>query len=143
MKYRDILGFSKKQKPKKKVIKEKYKSKKTVLDKVKQELNEWNDTAFRNKPKRWSNSYKNKEGLTEFERLGGKDLKEAGAGYDYHKVSKSIEKSYKEYWEQVKNLEKLLEKTGQKKEAKAIHKQYAKYVLGFQVWLRGQIDRLL
>ena len=93
MKYRDILGFSKKQKPKKKVIKEKYKSKKTVLDKVKQELNEWNDTAFRNKPKRWSNSYKNKEGLTEFERLGGKDLKEAGAGYDYHKVSKSIEKT--------------------------------------------------
>ena len=37
MKYRDILGYSK---PEKKSIKEQYKPKKTVLDGVKQELNE-------------------------------------------------------------------------------------------------------
>ena len=84
MKYRDILGFSKKQKPKKKVIKEKYKSKKTVLDKVKQELNEWNDTAFRNKPKRWSNS----NGLTEHEQ----ELKEVGSAAEYRPHIKRINK---------------------------------------------------
>ena len=65
MKYRDILGFSK---SKKKVVKEQPKPKKTVLDGIKQELNEWNDTAFRNKPKRWSGAYSNNDnGLTEFE----------------------------------------------------------------------------
>ena len=41
MKYRDILGFSKKQ-PKKKVVKEQ--SKPSITDKLKKELNEWKKT---------------------------------------------------------------------------------------------------
>ena len=40
MKYRDILGYSKKQ-LKKKVVKEKIKQENTILDSVKKELNEW------------------------------------------------------------------------------------------------------
>ena len=67
MKYRDILGYSK---SKKKNIKEKSKPKKTVLDGIKQELNEWT-----HKPpteKRWSKSFSGGE-LTEFEQKGGKD----------------------------------------------------------------------
>ena len=73
MKYRDIIGYSKKTK---KIIKEQSKpkpKKNTIIEGIKKELNEWNDTTFRNKPKRWSNS----KGLTEFEQTGGKDtLKE-------------------------------------------------------------------
>ena len=65
MKYRDMLGFPKK-KAKKKVIPQPYKP--SITEKLKEELNEWNDTTFKNLPKRWSGS-----GLTEFERKGGKD----------------------------------------------------------------------
>ena len=41
--------------------------------KLKDILNEWNDTSFKDLPKRWSGN-----GLTEFEKQGGKDLKEYG-----------------------------------------------------------------
>ena len=50
---------------------------------------------------------------------------------------------YYETYNEALSMKKILEKKGQKKEAKTIHKQYAKYVLGFQVWLREQIDKLL
>ena len=70
-------------------------------------------------------------------------LKEVGAGYDYHKVTKKIEKSYNKYWDDVKDLQKILEKKGMKKEAKQLRKEYAKKVLGFHVWFRGLINKLL
>ena len=75
MKYRDILGFTK---SKKKIIKEQPKSKKTVLDEIKQEFNEWNQQPP--KEKRWSGAFSNDDnGLTEFEQQGGKDfIKEVG-----------------------------------------------------------------
>jgi len=45
--------------------------------KLKELLKEWNDTSFRDLPKRWSKPYMKEyfpnDGLTEFERLGGKD----------------------------------------------------------------------
>ena len=74
MKYRDILGFSK---SKNKIIKEKSKPKKTVLDGVKQELNEW----YHQPPttKRWTKSLDG-NGLTEHEQ----ELKE-GPSYQYAK----------------------------------------------------------
>ena len=40
-------------------------------------------------------------------------------------------------------LEGLMVKKGLKPAAKKIHKEYATKVLGFQAWLRGQLDRLL
>jgi hypothetical protein len=43
--------------------------------KLKELLKEWTDTSFRDLPKRWSKPVMRTEhdGLTEFERLGGKD----------------------------------------------------------------------
>ena len=44
--------------------------------KLKELLKEWNDTSFRDLPKRWSKPVMkggDPDGLTEFERLGGKD----------------------------------------------------------------------
>ena len=70
-------------------------------------------------------------------------LKETSAGYDYHKITKKIEKSYDKYWDDVKDLQKILEKKGMKKEAKQLRKEYAKKVLGFHVWFRGMIRKLL
>jgi hypothetical protein len=44
--------------------------------KLKELLKEWNDTSFKDLPKRWSKPVmkgRESDGLTEFERLGGKD----------------------------------------------------------------------
>ena len=45
--------------------------------KLKDLLTEWNDTSFRNLPKRWSKPVmkgREPDGLTEFERMGGTDV---------------------------------------------------------------------
>ena len=41
---------------------------------MKQKLNEWTDRSFKDLPKRWSKNGNDKDGLTEFERNGGKDI---------------------------------------------------------------------
>ena len=44
--------------------------------KLKELLKEWTDTSFKDLPKRWSKpvmTFNEPDGLTEFERLGGKD----------------------------------------------------------------------
>ena len=73
----------------------------------------------------------------------GKKITEVGAGYDYHKVNKQVEKSYRKYWDDVQALEKIMIKKGLKSKAREVHREYSKKVLGFQVYLRGIIDRLL
>ena len=71
------------------------------------------------------------------------NIKEVGASAEYRKHTKNIEKSYRRYLDQVEDFESLLVKKGLKPAAKEIHKKYAKNVLGFQVWLRGKLERLL
>ena len=71
MKYRDMLGFPKK-KSKMKIIPQPHKP--SITKKLKEEfglLNEW--TSKLPTEKRWSSAYGAKDGLTEFERKGGKD----------------------------------------------------------------------
>ena len=78
------------------------------------------------------------------EEAGGKDtLKEVGSAPEYRKYTQKIEKSYRQYWDDVQDFEDVLIKKGLKPAAKQIHKQYSKNVLGFQAWLRKQMDRLL
>ena len=45
----------------------------------KKNLNEWNDKSFKKLPKRWTKHYNKPDGtgLTEFEKLGGKDIKKS------------------------------------------------------------------
>ena len=107
MKYRDIIGYSKKQ-PKKKVVKEE--SKPTVTDILKEKF--------------------------------GDTINEGPAG-DYMRVTSKIGKAYDRYWYEVKDLQKILNNKGLKKEAKMLNKEYTKRVLGFQGWLRGFMDKLL
>jgi hypothetical protein len=52
--------------------------------KLKELLKEWTDTSFKDLPKRWSKPVmkgREPDGLTEFERLGGKDNVEFGKVY--------------------------------------------------------------
>ena len=72
MKYKDIMGYTKKQ-PKKKVVKEKLSPKQNkILESVKKELNEWSHQPPTEK--RWSKKFNGSQGLTEFEKKGGKDF---------------------------------------------------------------------
>ena len=71
------------------------------------------------------------------------NIKEVGASAEYRKYTQKIEKSYRQYWDDVQDFEDVLIKKGLKPAAKQIHKKYSKDVLGFQAWLRKQMDRLL
>ena len=84
MNYRDMLGMPKK-KAKKKVIPEQPKP--SITEKLSNEfgpLNEW--TLKPPTEKRWSGAFTAKDGLTEFERKGGKDLEEGKITEQWTKV---------------------------------------------------------
>jgi len=123
MDYRDILGFSKKQKPKKKVTKP---SKPTLTDNLAEQfgpLNEWSK-----KPpteKRWSKKFNGGQGLTEFEQRGGKDNINEGPAAEYNKAYTKVKKTYGLFWDAVKDFESLLVKKGLRRHAKDLHRQYS------------------
>tara|TARA_R110000824_G_scaffold253400_7_gene442327 strand:+ start:372 stop:722 length:351 start_codon:yes stop_codon:yes gene_type:complete len=89
MDYKALMGYGKT--TKKKVVKEQKKP--SVVDNIKQELNEWSDTTFRNKPKRWSKPYG--KSLTEFE----ENITEKVMKIKYYKTISKEEwnKTYKDY----------------------------------------------
>ena len=134
MKYRDVLGFPKK-KAKKKIIPQQPKP--SVTDKLKEELNEWNNTTFKNLPKRWSGS-----GLTEFERKGGRDNVNEGPAYEYARSTKNIEKSWKNTHRAVMGLVKELQKKGLKKEAFKIEKLIERVWSEFDHFFEETMDKL-
>ena len=127
-----MLGFPKK-KAKKKVIPEQPKP--SVTAKLKEEfgqLNEW--TSKPPTEKRWSSAYTAKDGLTEFERKGGKDNVNEGPAYEYGDQISKIDKLYDVYWDAVKDLGRTLEKKGLRKEAKQLYLTYRKQVSKFSQW---------
>ena len=140
MNYRDMLGFPKKSKKK---VEKRAASTPTaptptahpVTKILKTEfgpLNEWSQ-----KPpteKRWSGAFTAKDGLTEFERKGGKDNMNEGPAYEYANQISKIEKLYDAYWGAVKDLGKTLEKKGQRKLAKELYNTYRKQVSKFSQW---------
>ena len=135
MKYRDMLGFPKK-KSKKKVIPQPPKP--SVVDELKEELNEWNDTTFKTLPKRWSGS-----GLTEFEKQGGKDNVNEGPAYDYAKQWDNVKKTYGAFWDAVHDLESLLQSKGMGRDAKKVNQLYKKNVEGFYKYIYKLIGKLM
>ena len=138
MKYRDIIGYSKKQ-PKKKVVKETKKP--SLVDTIKQELNEWNDETFKNKPKRWSSTYG--KSLTEFEKQGGKDSVNEGPAYEYSNQVKKIEKAENMQSKEVNNLVKLLGKKGLKREATDLASNYMKSMRNFNDFMKKMMRKLV
>ena len=135
MDYRDMLGIPRK--PKKKVEK-KVAPKPTVppvtelLKKEFGQLNEW--TSKPPTEKRWGGAYTAEDGLTEFERKGGKDNVNEGPAYEYGDQISKIDKLYDVYWDAVKDLGRTLEKKGLRKEAKQLYLTYRKQVSKFSQW---------
>ena len=133
--YKKIMGYSNK----KKVVKEQQpKSKKNqILEGIKKDLNEWNDTTFRCKPKRWSGA--SDKGLTEYEQ----ELKEVGASAEYRPHIKRINKLYDEYWDSVKDFQILLGKKGLNKVSGDIGLGYMKLVTKFHKLFGKIVKKLL
>ena len=135
MDYRDILGFSKKQlkkQPKKVVAPPPTAPPVTKL--LKKEfgpLNEWSEVDTG--PKRWFKPM-DEDGLTEFERKGGRDNVNEGPAYEYANQISKIEKLYDVYWDAVKDLGRTLEKKGQRKLSKELYMKYRKQVSKFSQW---------
>ena len=131
MNYKELMGYGKT--TKKKVVKEQKKP--SVVDTIKQELNEWNDEAFRNKPKRWSKPFG--ESLTEFEKLS------EGPAYEYANIVKKIEKTENIQAKEVNNLVKVLTKKGLKKEATNLAHSYMTNMREFNDFLKKLMSKLV
>ena len=140
MNYRDMLGFPKKSKKK---VEKRAASTPTaptptappVTKLLKNEfgpLNEWSEVDTG--PKRWGGAFTAKDGLTEFERKGGRDNVNEGPAYEYGDQISKIEKLYDVYWDAVKDLGKTLEKKGQRKLVKQLYMTYRKQVSKFSQW---------
>ena len=139
-----MLGFPKK-KAKKKIIPQSPKP--SVATKLKEEfgpLNEWNDTSFRDKPRRWGGAFNGDSGLTEFEKKGGKDNINEGPAYEWDKVYSNAEKAYMQFQKAIDELGRYTtKKTGEKTDQKIFEKQWKKQVVPFyelmKSWIRGKL----
>ena len=134
MDYKSMMGYGKKKNPTKKQSKSK---RNQILEGIKKDLNEWNDTAFRDKPKRWSGA--SDKGLTEYE----KELKEVGASAEYRKYFKEIEKKENELAKSVNNFRKLLDKKGMNKQATNLAHTYLKRMRDFNDYMKKLIGKLM
>ena len=114
---------------KKKVIKEQSKPKKTVLDGIKQDLNEWT-----NQPpteKRWSKTFNGNTGLTEFEENGRKDtLNETVPALA--REWKNLEKAEKLLYKAVKDIEKA---------AARVNSGYGNEIRGLWRYVEGPLKK--
>ena len=145
MDYRDILGLPKKQ-PKKQVEK-KIAPKPTVppvtelLKKEFGSLNEW--TSKPPTEKRWSGAFTAKDGLTEFERKGGKDNINEGPAYEYAKFVKKIDKQRDQVGKDTLKFVDLLRKKGLDDAADELLNSYKDNVITFGKDLKQIVRKLM
>jgi hypothetical protein len=124
MNYRDILGLPKKKVEKKVAPKPTAPPVTELLKKEFGSLNEWGKVDPG--PKRWGGN-----GLTEFERKGGKDNVNEGPAYEYSKFIKKIEKSRDSFGKDVLNFYELLRKKGLDDEAYELLDNYKNNAIKF------------
>ena len=132
MKYRDMIGYGKK----KKIIKKSKVKEVTVLDNLKEELNEWSEKPTG--PKRWFKPM-DEDGLTEFE----KSQMNEGPAYEYAPYMKKIEKAENMQAKEVNNLVKVLEKKGLEEQANQVGFWYVTGVNGGIKSFMNLFERML
>jgi len=132
--YKKMMGYS----DKKKVTKKQSQPKKNqILENIKSELNEWNDTTFKNAPKRWSGAVD--KGLTEYE----KERMNEGPAFEYKKHSKKIEKSLKDLQKNYLDFYEVLRKKGLDDVAGDFLDNYKKNVVGFTKKYKKDFRKLM
>ena len=121
MDYKKLMGYG----DTKKVTNKESKPKKNrVLEGIKSDLNEWNDTTFKNAPKRWTGAID--KGLTEYETL------KEGPAYEYRKPLKTIEGDIKSLSVHFLDFYELLRDKKLDKEASALLQNYKKNIVTFK-----------
>ena len=134
MDYKKMMGYG----DKKKVTKKQSKPKKNqVLEGIKKELNEWNDTTFKNAPKRWSGA--SDKGLTEYE--NGR-INE-GPAFEYKKHARNIDKSLKDLQKYYLDLYDSLRKKGLDDEASDFLDNYKKNIVDFTKKYKKDFRKLM
>ena len=134
MDYKKMMGYG----DKKKVTKKQSKPKKNkVLEGIKTELNEWNDTTFKNMPKRWSGAMD--KGLTEYE----KERMNEGPAFEYKKHAKNIDKSLKGLQKSYLDFYELLRKKGLDDDASNFLDNYKKNVVDFTKKYKKDFRKLM
>ena len=114
--------------------------------KLKDILKEWtDDKSFKNLPKRWSKSYTDHkwDGLTEFEKQGGKDSVNEGPAYEYANSVKKIEKLEKQLEKSIMDFKKILLKKGLRDEGMALSSKYITHIGGFKQFLAQLVRKLM
>ena len=147
MKYRDAIGFSKKKQKFVKKTEKKVAPKPTVppvtelLKKEFGSLNEW--TSKPPTEKRWSGAFTAKDGLTEFERKGGKDNINEGPAYEYAKFVKKIDKQRDQVGKDTLKFVDLLRKKGLDDAADELLNSYKDNVITFGKDLKQIVRKLM
>ena len=133
MDYKTLMGYEKKKNPTKKQSKPK---KNQIVEGIKTDLREWNDTAFKDKPKRWSGAVD--KGLTEYEKLN-----EVGAAPQYKKFVKSIDKERDKVGRETLKFVDLLRKKGLTDAADDLLDSYKNNIVKFGLEVKKIIKKLL
>ena len=130
MDYKSLMGYGKK----KKVIKEKFKPKKTVIDGIKKDLLKESYV--------WERKFGEK--LPTLASIQKKKLNEVGAGAQYQKFYKDIERQQQGLSKSVGKFKKYLEKQGLKSEARNLEDNYLIDSYGWmRKWLKKFISDLM
>ena len=103
-------------------------------------LNEWSEVDTG--PKRWGGAFTAKDGLTEFERKGGKDNVNEGPAGEYAKAYTDVKKTYGAFWDSVHEFEYLLKSKGLGRHAKDLNRQYKGSVEKFFKFFHKMMDKL-
>ena len=133
MDYKTMMGYPKK----KKTIKEKTQPKKnSVLDNLKQELNEWNDTTFKNLPKRWSK--KPFDGKSEKQQVN-----EVGVAPQHKKFITKINKAEENLHKHIQLYKNFLISQGQKDAGMELSSKYVTNTGKFTHYLKTTWVKML
>ena len=143
MKYRDIIGFSKKKQKFVKKTTTPTPPKPSIAKKLTEQfgpLNEWSEVDTG--PKRLTKPFD--ESKTEFEKQGGKDNVNEGPAYEWSKVYSNAEKAYMQFQKAIDELGRYTtKKTGEKTDQKIFEKQWKKQVVPFyklmKSWISGKL----
>ena len=130
MDYKSLMGYGNKKKKKSEPKQNK------IVENIKSELNEWDDTTFRDMPKRWSGAMD--KGLTAYEKLN-----EVGAAPQYKKFVKSIDKERNKVGKETLQFVDLLRKKGLTDAADDLLDSYKNNVIKFGLEVKKIMRKII
>ena len=128
--YKKLMGYVNNKKNNTKSKKNK------ILENIKSQLNEWEDTTFTDMPKRWSGAMDS--GLTPYEKLN-----EVGAAPQYKKFVKSIDKERNKVGKETLKFVDLLRKKGLTDAADDLLDSYKNNIIKFGLEVKKIMRKII